>query len=44
MFADTRGALSQISDAAFAAYGADAPAIKRLRQRFADWRNELNQP
>jgi hypothetical protein len=43
MFADTLGALGQISDAAFAPYGADAPAIQRLRQRFADWRNELSQ-
>lgn len=44
MFADTLGALGQISDAAFAPYGADAPAIQRLRQRFADWRNELSRP
>ena len=43
MFADTLGALGQISDAAFAPYGPDAPAIRRLRQRFADWRNELTQ-
>ena len=42
MFADTLGALDQISDAAFTPYGADAPAIERLRQRFADWRNRLS--
>jgi hypothetical protein len=41
MFADTLGALDQISDAAFAPYGVDAAAIQRLRQRFADWRKEL---
>ena len=44
MFADTLGALGQISDAAFSPYGADAQAIQRLRQRFADWRNELSRP
>ncbi|MCA2215630.1 nucleotidyl transferase AbiEii/AbiGii toxin family protein [Jidongwangia harbinensis] len=43
MFAAALGALSQISDAAFAPYGADASTIQRLRQRFADWRNALNQ-
>ncbi|WP_199515620.1 nucleotidyl transferase AbiEii/AbiGii toxin family protein [Nucisporomicrobium flavum] len=43
IFADTLGALGQISDAAFAPYGADAPAIQRLRQRFATWRSELTQ-
>ena len=43
MFAETLGALVQISDAAFAPYGADTPAIQRLRQRFADWRKKLSQ-
>ncbi|MFC7276804.1 hypothetical protein ACFQS1_22670 [Paractinoplanes rhizophilus] len=41
MFADVLGAMDQISDAAFAAYGVDAPAIERLRERFAAWRVEL---
>ncbi|AGZ39386.1 nucleotidyl transferase AbiEii/AbiGii toxin family protein [Actinoplanes friuliensis] len=44
LFADTLGALGQISDTAFAAYGVNAQAVQRLRQRFADWRNELTQP
>jgi hypothetical protein len=42
MFADTLGALGQVSDAAFAAYGTNAPDIQRLRQRFADWRSALS--
>ncbi len=44
MFADTLGALGQISDAAFTPYGVDTAAIQRLRQRFADWRKQLSQP
>ncbi len=44
MFADTLGALGQISDAAFTPYGVDTPDIQRLRQRFADWRKQLSQP
>jgi hypothetical protein len=41
MFAQVLGALGQISDAAFAPYGVDAPAVRRLRQRFAAWQSEL---
>ena len=41
MFANVLGALDQISDAAFAPYGVDAPRVEGLRQRFAEWRHEL---
>lgn len=43
MFANTLGALEQISDAAFAPYGFDASGVKRMRQRFTEWRHELRQ-
>ncbi len=41
MFAAALGALDQISDTAFAAYGTDATHVRSMRQRFADWRHEL---
>jgi hypothetical protein len=41
MFAASLGALTQISDAAFVPYGTDASAIQHLRQRFANWRDDL---
>ena len=43
MFAHALGALTQITDAAFAAYGATPEQIGSLRQRFARWREELLQ-
>ena len=42
-FAVEIDALTQISDAAFAPYGSDPAAVRRLRQRFAIWRAELKQ-
>jgi Nucleotidyl transferase AbiEii toxin, Type IV TA system len=41
MFADALGALTQITDAAFAEYGPPAQAIADLRHRFAAWRDDL---
>jgi hypothetical protein len=41
MFASALGALSQITDAAFAEYGTSADDIAALRRRFADWRTQL---
>lgn len=43
MFADVLGALTQISDAAFAPYGVDASTVQDLRRRFAAWQIELRQ-
>ena len=44
MFASALGALSQITDAAFAEYGTLADVIAALRRRFADWRTRASQP
>lgn len=41
MFAHALGALTQITDAAFVAYGVTHDQISGLRQRFAQWREEL---
>ena len=41
VFAQVLGALGQISDAAFAAYGVGAGALAEMRQRFGEWRSEL---
>jgi hypothetical protein len=41
MFADALGALTQITDAAFAEYGTPADDVGALRHRFAAWRTEL---
>jgi hypothetical protein len=41
MFAHALGALSQITDVAFAEYGASPEETALLRQRFAHWRAEL---
>jgi hypothetical protein len=41
LFADSLGALTQITDAAFAEYRADPGTITDLRHRFAQWRREL---
>jgi hypothetical protein len=41
MFAHALGALSQITDAAFAEYGTSPEETALLRQRFARWRVEL---
>jgi hypothetical protein len=41
LFADTLGALQQITDAAFAEYHADPAVIADMRHRFAQWRREL---
>jgi len=41
MFADALGALTQITDAAFAEYGTPARGIADLRHRFAAWRDDL---
>lgn len=41
MFSRALGALDQISDDAFAPYDVDRHAIVVLRQRFAQWREEL---
>jgi len=40
-FADALGALTQITDAAFAEYRADPGTIADMRHRFAQWRQEL---
>lgn len=41
MFADALGALTQITDAAFAEYGTDLGAIADMRHYFAQWRQHL---
>ena len=42
LFADALGALTQITDAAFAEYRTDPGTIADMRHRFAQWRQELN--
>jgi hypothetical protein len=41
LFADALGALTQITDAAFAEYRTDPRTITDMRHRFAQWRQEL---
>lgn len=41
LFASALGALTQITDAAFAEYGISAEDISALRHRFAGWRDDL---
>jgi hypothetical protein len=41
LFADALGALTQITDAAFAEYRADPAMIADMRHRFARWRRDL---
>ena len=41
LFADALGALTQITDTAFAEYRADPAAVTDMRHRFAHWRSEL---
>jgi Nucleotidyl transferase AbiEii toxin, Type IV TA system len=41
LFADALGALSQITDAAFAEYRAGPDMVADMRHRFAQWRREL---
>lgn len=41
LFADALGALTQITDAAFAEYHADPGMVVEMRHRFAQWRREL---
>ena len=41
IFADALGALTLITDAAFAEYGTDPRAIADMRRRFAEWRRQL---
>jgi hypothetical protein len=41
LFADALGALTQITDAAFAEYRTDPGMIADMRHRFARWRHEL---
>jgi hypothetical protein len=41
LFADALGALTQITDAAFAEYRTDPGMIAEMRHRFAQWRREL---
>lgn len=41
LFADALGALTQITDAAFAEYRVDPGVIAGMRHRFAQWRQEL---
>jgi hypothetical protein len=41
LFADALGALTQITDAAFAEYGTDPSMIVDMRHRFAQWRQQL---
>jgi nucleotidyltransferase AbiEii toxin of type IV toxin-antitoxin system len=41
LFADALGALTQITDAAFAEYRADPDMITEMRHHFAQWRREL---
>jgi hypothetical protein len=41
LFADALGALTQITDAAFAEYNTDPGTIADMRHRYAQWRREL---
>lgn len=41
LFADSLGALSQITDAAFAEYRIDPETVTAMRRRFAQWRHQL---
>jgi hypothetical protein len=41
LFADALGALTQITDAAFAEYRTDPRLIAGMRHRFAQWRQDL---
>jgi hypothetical protein len=41
VFADVLGAISQITDAAFAGYGIGPAEITAMRKRFAAWRDQL---
>jgi hypothetical protein len=41
LFADALGALTQITDAAFAEYRADPRTTADMRRRFAQWRHDL---
>jgi len=41
LFADALGALTQITDAAFAEYRTDPRVIAGMRHRFAQWRQDL---
>jgi Nucleotidyl transferase AbiEii toxin, Type IV TA system len=41
LFADALGALTQITDTAFAEYQADPNMVADMRHRFAQWRREL---
>jgi hypothetical protein len=41
LFADALGALTQITDTAFAEYRADPDMVADMRHRFAQWRQEL---
>jgi Nucleotidyl transferase AbiEii toxin, Type IV TA system len=41
LFADALGALTQITDAAFAEYRTDPGTVTDMRHRFAEWRREL---
>lgn len=41
LFADALGALTQITDTAFAEYRADPGTVADMRHRFAQWRREL---
>jgi hypothetical protein len=41
LFADALGALTQITDTAFAEYRADPASVAHMRHRFAQWRSEL---
>lgn len=41
LFADALGALTQITDTAFAEYRADPASVTDMRHRFAQWRSEL---
>jgi hypothetical protein len=41
LFADALGALTQITDAAFAEHRADPRTTADMRRRFAQWRHDL---
>jgi hypothetical protein len=41
LFADALGALTQITDAAFAEYRVPPGSVTEMRHRFADWRQQL---
>lgn len=41
IYADALGALTQITDDAFAEYGIPPDTISAMRRRFADWRQQL---